>query len=70
MKKTVSYLLVTLAFGLATSVPAGESEGRRATANYARPFEPPVRAAFIPLPPGKVQPAAGSATGASWPATA
>src|SRR5512147_2398802 len=26
-------------------------------ANYARPFEPPTRPAFIPLPPGAVEPA-------------
>ncbi len=25
--------------------------------NYGRPFEPPTRPAFIPLPPGAVQPA-------------
>ena len=27
-----------------------------ATANYARPFEPPTRPAFLPLPPGAVEP--------------
>jgi len=27
------------------------------SANYARPFEPPTRPAFIPLPPGAVEPA-------------
>ena len=26
------------------------------TANYARPFEPPTRPAFIPLPPGAIEP--------------
>ena len=28
-----------------------------ARANYARPFEPPTRPAFLPLPPGAVEPA-------------
>jgi hypothetical protein len=26
-------------------------------ANYARPFEPPTRPAFLPLPPGAIEPA-------------
>jgi len=30
--------------------------GTPGTVNYARPFEPPTRPAFIPLPPGTVEP--------------
>ncbi len=35
---------------------AGES-GAPKPVNYARPFEPPTRPAFLPLPPGAVEPA-------------
>ena len=35
---------------------AGET-GPQAPINYARPFEPPTRPAFLPLPPGAVEPA-------------
>ena len=45
---------VTLAF--APMADAGET-GAPASVNYARPFEPPTRPAFIPLPPGAVEPA-------------
>ncbi len=45
---------VTLAFALAAH--AGES-ATPAAVNYARPFETPTRPAFIPLPPGAVEPA-------------
>ncbi|HOW71013.1 MAG TPA: glycoside hydrolase family 127 protein [Phycisphaerae bacterium] len=34
------------------ATPAGP-----ARANYARPFEPPTRSAFLPLPPGAIEPA-------------
>ncbi len=45
---------VTLAF---TEVAdAGDARGP-APVNYARPFEPPTHPAFIPLPPGAVEPA-------------
>jgi len=33
------------------------STGAPARANYARPFEPPTRPAYLPLPPGAVEPA-------------
>ena len=45
---------VALAF--AAMADAGEPEAPK-SANYARPFEPPTRPAFIPLPPGAVEPA-------------
>ena len=35
---------------------AGETAAPK-PANYARPFEPPTRPAFIPLPPGTIKPA-------------
>ena len=38
----------------AASPSAPAAAGR---ANYARPFEPPTRPAFLPLPPGAVEPA-------------
>ena len=38
----------------AASPSAPAAPGR---ANYARPFEPPTRPAFLPLPPGAVEPA-------------
>ena len=57
MRKTIRYLFLTLALGpVAPPLSAGDPYQRPATVNYARPFEPPVRSAFIPLPPGKVQP--------------
>ena len=50
----VVFGVVTLAFTQAAT--AGETGGP-APVNYARPFEPPTRPAFIPLPPGAVEPA-------------
>ncbi|RIK83724.1 MAG: hypothetical protein DCC67_05610 [Planctomycetota bacterium] len=46
----------------ATASPAAaggtaSENGGAAQANYARPFEPPTRPAFLPLPPGAVEPA-------------
>ncbi|MEN6498114.1 MAG: beta-L-arabinofuranosidase domain-containing protein [Thermoguttaceae bacterium] len=38
-------------------VVAAQPASKAAAANYARPFEPPTRPAFIPLPPGAVEPA-------------
>ena len=35
---------------------AAEPGTRPVKGNYARPFEPTTRAAFIPLPPGAVEP--------------
>ncbi|MDD4869012.1 MAG: glycoside hydrolase family 127 protein [Kiritimatiellae bacterium] len=35
---------------------AAESQSKPEKVNYARPFEPPTRPAFIPLPPGQVEP--------------
>jgi hypothetical protein len=43
---------------LAFAVIAGAGEtGTAQPINYARPFEPPTRSAFLPLPPGAVEPA-------------
>jgi len=55
-----SYLLLGLALGgvalvLAPTVDAGET-GASETVNYARPFEPPTRPAFLALPPGAIEP--------------
>ena len=36
--------------------PAAEPEKGAQVANYGRPFEPPTRPAFIPLPPGQIEP--------------
>lgn len=47
---------VAVAMAMAAVANAGEPKASRAT-NYARPFEPPTRPAFIALPPGAVQPA-------------
>lgn len=38
-------------------VLAAEPAGQATAVNYGRPFEPPTRPAFIPLPPGAVEPA-------------
>jgi hypothetical protein len=45
-----------VAFGFAPLAAAGET-GTPKPVNYARPFEPPTRPAYIPLPPGAVEPA-------------
>ena len=41
----------------AFSAACAAEPGTAAAANYARPFEPPTRRAYIPLPPGAVEPA-------------
>ena len=38
------------------TVPQAAETGAAPPANYARPFEPPLRQAFLPLPPGAVEP--------------
>ena len=48
-------LLIALAAGLAWIGACRRPQGPSA-ANYGRPFEPPRRPAFIPLPPGAVEP--------------
>ena len=48
--------LVGLTIALARGSNAGEA-GSPGQVNYARPFEPPTRPAFMPLPPGAVEPA-------------
>ena len=57
MKRTALYLFLTAAFGLpASALSAGDQEPQRVKVNYARPLEPPARPAFLPLPPGQVEP--------------
>ncbi|MHC1769912.1 MAG: beta-L-arabinofuranosidase domain-containing protein [Verrucomicrobiia bacterium] len=41
----------------AADLPAASAAQAQPKANYARPFEPPTRPAFLPLPPGAVEPA-------------
>lgn len=52
----LSLVLGGLAFALAPLATAGEA-GAPQPVNYARPFERPTRPAYIPLPPGAVEPA-------------
>ena len=49
-------LAVASALALAPTTDADES-GVQQPINYARPFEPSTRPAFLPLPPGAVEPA-------------
>ncbi len=57
MSRVARCLTLAVAFGLLPSwLAADEPAGKPAPVNYARPFEPPTRPAFIPLPPGKVEP--------------
>jgi hypothetical protein len=49
-------VLLGLALTFAPVAGAGET-GAAQQACYARPFEPPTRPAFAPLPPGAVEPA-------------
>jgi uncharacterized protein len=53
-------LTLTLApamLGITTShLAAAEPQPGANGVNYGRPFEPPTRASFIPLPPGEIQP--------------
>src|SRR5664279_1035367 len=58
MKCAYGSMAWIIASGLSAEViqnQAGAEESR--SVNYARPFEPPTRPAFIPLPPGAVEPA-------------
>ena len=50
-------LLCALVPGLAAAGSAETPAGPRQTAIYARPFEPAIAPALLPLPPGAVQPA-------------
>ncbi|MCX6910918.1 MAG: glycoside hydrolase family 127 protein [Verrucomicrobia bacterium] len=56
MKATHALLLSVLAVATATSVAGAVEPTTTGTVNYARPFEPPTRPAFIALPPGAVEP--------------
>jgi hypothetical protein len=57
MHKRQLFFCGTLAcLAAALSAVCAAEPGTPAAANYARPFEPPTRRAFIPLPPGAVEP--------------
>ncbi|MDD4869015.1 MAG: hypothetical protein PHR77_00540, partial [Kiritimatiellae bacterium] len=52
-------LIASLVIGaglFALQFSVGGLEDKPEKVNYARPFEPPTRPAFIPLPPGQVEP--------------
>ncbi len=52
-------VITSLVLGGALSafqISAGGAEDKQNNVNYARPFEPPTRPAFIALPPGAVEP--------------
>lgn len=55
----LSSTLIVLAvfFSCAVAIAAAVEPARGPQANYARPFEPATRPAFIPLPPGALEPA-------------
>ena len=58
MLKSSLFLTVVAALLFIARFSADASEAKLAgSANYARPFEPPTHPAFIPLPPGAVEPA-------------
>jgi len=54
---TVSFLVGAWIAGFAPAPSAAEAARQDPPANYARPCEPPVGTAFLPLPPGAVEPA-------------
>ncbi len=60
-RKSLAAAVVGLAWLGAEVAPqtirAGEPEPAAKAVNYGRPFEPPARPAFIPLPPGAIEPA-------------
>lgn len=59
MKLSLKIVIGVILGGLAVASarPAEAAESRTpARANYARPFDPPTRPAFLPLPPGAVEP--------------
>jgi len=51
---------IVWALGLCILVPSSSASAPKESppnaVNYGRPFEPPTRPAFIPLPPGAVEP--------------
>ncbi|MCZ7539204.1 MAG: hypothetical protein M5U29_04660 [Anaerolineae bacterium] len=53
------FLALALAAVALTLVPMADADETATPqpANYVRPFEPPTRPAFLPLPPGAVEPA-------------
>ena len=56
MNKHTPGLRVILALATAAGLAIAAGLKPAGAANYARPFEPPVRKAFLPLPPGLVEP--------------
>ena len=57
MNKHTPSSRMMLAFATATGLAIAAGLKPPVAANYARPFEPPTRPAFIALPPGAVEPA-------------
>jgi len=60
MRLRYMVLVMAVMGGMGTAAAGWAEAGERRAAgdvNYARPFEPPTRPAFIPLPPGAVEPA-------------
>lgn len=57
MNKHSLSLRMMLAFATATGLVIAAGLKPAIAANYARPFEPPTRPAFLALPPGAVEPA-------------
>jgi uncharacterized protein len=57
MKSFILTIIGTLTAILPQAAPVGDAVAGTGTVNYARPFEPAVRPAFLPLPPGAVEPA-------------
>src|SRR5512142_3193391 len=49
--------LGTISGGTTCPAAATPATATSTAANYARPFQPPTRPAFLPLPPGAVEPA-------------
>lgn len=49
-------LMAMIGCAATLSAPAAQRDTKMAKVNYGRPFEPPTRPAFIPLPPGAVEP--------------
>ncbi len=57
LKRYLIFAGIVALVAIATGVAAAVEPKTAGSANYARPFEPPTRRAFIPLPPGTVEPA-------------
>ncbi|OGV71078.1 MAG: hypothetical protein A2283_21470 [Lentisphaerae bacterium RIFOXYA12_FULL_48_11] len=54
--RTLITSLLLGVFFFILQLSTGGAENKQNTVNYARPFEPPTHPAFIPLPPGTIEP--------------